>query len=62
MMLRTIRHPNNMYAANSLNYIIVTSFISKLTHFLSGKVRLIMNVSINTLLLASNVRSPLLED
>ena len=62
MMFRTIRQPNNMYAVNneSGKFTFLEIYL-KLTHFLSGKVQLIMIIPTHPLLLATNIWRPLLE-
>ena len=62
MMFRTIRQPNNMYAGNNEGgkFTFLEIYLN-LTHFLSGKVQLIMIIPIHPLLLATNIWRPLLK-
>ena len=62
MMFRTIRQPNNMYAGNNEGgkFTFLEIYLN-LTHFLSGKVQLIMIIPIHPLLLPTNIWRPLLE-
>ena len=62
MMLRTIRQPNNIYAGNNEGgkFTFLEIYLN-LTHFLSGKVQLIMIIPIHPLLFPSYIWGPFLE-